>query len=105
MKPVQFSYYEIYKKDVGGHFSVGICECDAVEVPDRRTFQVNDFCYIDCKLDVPFSSLPDIMTIDGTMAKKMTYVVEMIPSGASVEFAVYINGRKQGSHNACVRFE
>ncbi|KAI3549532.1 hypothetical protein CSPX01_02183 [Colletotrichum filicis] len=104
-EPVRFTYYEIYKEDVGGHFSVGICECDAAEVPDRRTFQVNDFCYIDCKLDAPFSSLPDIMTIDGTMAKKMTYVVEMIPSGASVEFTVYIDGRKQGSHNACVRFE
>ncbi|KAK0371652.1 hypothetical protein CLIM01_11003, partial [Colletotrichum limetticola] len=104
-RPVRFSYYEIYKEDVGGRFSVGICECDAAEVPDRRTFQVNDLCYIDCKLDVPFSKLPDIMTIDGTMAKKMTYVVEMIPSGASVEFAVYIDGRKQGSHNASVRFE
>ncbi|OHE90576.1 hypothetical protein CORC01_14123 [Colletotrichum orchidophilum] len=103
--PAKFSYFEIFREDFGGHFSVDIWACDEMEVPVRRTFHVNDFCKIECKLDIPFSSLPDIKTIDGTMAKKMTYEVEMIPSGASMEFAVYIDEKKQGSHNVRVRFQ
>ncbi|KAK1635389.1 hypothetical protein BDP81DRAFT_492243 [Colletotrichum phormii] len=75
-----------YREDVSS-FSVGICECDATELPDWRTYQINS-CYIDYKLDVQFWKLPNITTIDGTTAKKMTYEVEMISSGSSMEFAV-----------------
>ncbi|KAK1673828.1 hypothetical protein BDP55DRAFT_747525 [Colletotrichum godetiae] len=87
------AYYEIYREDIS-RFSVGICERDATEVPDRGTFQVN-FCYVDCKLTVQFWKLPGITTIDGTTAKKMTCELEVIPSEASMEFAVYIDGRNK----------
>lgn len=60
---------------------------------------------VNCKLDIPFSALEDWKSPTGEKMKKMLFEVEMIPSGASVEFVVYIDGRKQGAQNANVRFQ
>jgi hypothetical protein len=66
---------------------------------------VKGLCKIDCSLDIPFSALEDWTGTYGQKLKKMTYEVEMIPSGASVEFVVYIDGRRQGGQNANVHFQ
>jgi hypothetical protein len=60
---------------------------------------------INCKLDVPFSALKDFTSVTGEKLKKMKFEVEMVPSGASVEFTVYIDGRRQGRQNANVHFQ
>jgi hypothetical protein len=54
---------------------------------------------------VPYASLEDFVSVEtGARMKKLTYDIEMVPSGATVQFTVYIDGRKQGGGNANVRF-
>ncbi|OLN95475.1 Heat shock 70 kDa protein 12B [Colletotrichum chlorophyti] len=103
--PVRHSFYNTYREDFGGTFEVELYECEDQEAPTRRTPSVNFLCSIKCKLDIPYSKLPEFKTQDGVRAKRMDYEVEMVPSGASMEFVVYIEGRKQGVRNADVRFD
>lgn len=98
------SYYRTYRKDFGGKFQVHIYQCEDERAPERKTKSVTKMCTIDCKLDVPFSSLPTIKNSSGERLKKMDFEVQMVPSGASVEFTVYIDGRRQGAQNAAVKF-
>jgi hypothetical protein len=44
-----------------------------------------------------FEDLDDYDTPSGMRVKNIDYEIEMIPSGASVEFSVYYKGRKVGS--------
>jgi hypothetical protein len=67
---------------------------------------VKRLCKISCKLDVPYSELEDFTSVKtGEKIKRMWYEVEMAPSGASVDFTVFIGGRKQGKHNASIHFQ
>jgi hypothetical protein len=103
--PVSHSYYRTYRSDFGGTFSVNLFQCEDETPPDRKTASVRSLGTIECTLDVPFSSLEDYTNPAGEKMKKMDYEVIMVPSGASVEFAVCIDGRRQGKSNANVHFE
>ena len=39
------------------------------------------------------------------ITKRLDYKLEMVPSGASMDFVVYIEGRKLGRQNVEVQFE
>ncbi|KAI5864716.1 hypothetical protein GGS23DRAFT_561506 [Durotheca rogersii] len=100
----RFSFYRLYSGDFGGSFQCPLYECEDVETPSRRTTTVKYLCDIDCKLTTPYSELPDFRTPSGEYRKKMIFEVEMMPSGASMDFAVYVNGKKQGKNNVNIRF-
>ena len=78
--------------------------CEDEIPPNRRTSSVEHLCDIDYQLDVPFEDPEDYPAKNGEKCKKLSYEIEMVPSGASVEFAVYFNGRKQGAQNAQIKF-
>jgi hypothetical protein len=78
--------------------------CEDEQPPDRLTSSVKELCDIESSLDVPFHSLPNWTNSEGQRFKKLEYEVEMVPSGATLEVAVYIDGRKQDSKNTAVRF-
>ncbi|KAK8078892.1 hypothetical protein PG994_002699 [Apiospora phragmitis] len=101
---VRHSYYEIHKNDFGGVKSFDIHTCDDDEPPTRKTSSVRKHCTIGSTLDVPFQSLPDWTNAKGERFKKYEYDVEMVPSGAILEFHVYIDGRKQASKNTTFKF-
>ncbi|KAF3006150.1 hypothetical protein E8E14_006879 [Neopestalotiopsis sp. 37M] len=94
-EPVRRPYYQLHETDFGGLLTVALETCEDEEPPDRRTSSVNKLCAIESNLDVPFHSLPDWANPDGQTFKKLEFEVEMVPSGATLEFAVYIDGRKQ----------
>jgi hypothetical protein len=71
---------------------------------DRKGPSVKHLCTIDCTLDIPFAALAYYTGAQGGKLKKMEYEIEMIPSGATVEFVVYIDGRRQGGQNASIQF-
>lgn len=98
------AYRFIYQEDFGGKFSVQMSQCGEKHTPERETASVQKLCRIDCKLDVPFSDLPTHTSESGKEYKSLDFELEMVPSGASVEFVVYVNGRKQGAQNAAVQF-
>ncbi|KAL3465551.1 hypothetical protein BJX64DRAFT_297227 [Aspergillus heterothallicus] len=62
------------------------------------TISVND-------TGITFDSLDDFVAQNGRKLKQLAFDVEMIPSGASSEFAVYYQGRKLGSEKAAIEFQ
>ena len=105
-EPVRKSYYLTYQNDFGGSFSVTMLQCDDKVAPVRKTKSVIRLCKIDCTIDVPFSQLDDgVNQKTGKKIKKLNFDLEMVPSGASVEFVVYVNGKRQGSQNAAISFQ
>ncbi|KAF5516035.1 Heat shock 70 kDa protein 12B [Colletotrichum siamense] len=104
--PVREKYYELYRRmgDFDGKLNVTLWTCEENEPPERKDFRVNSQSNFQMKVEAKFSELPDFKTASGIVVKKLTYEIEMIPSGASLDIAVYMNGEKLGSQNASVQF-
>lgn len=102
---MRHSYYRTYQEDFGGIFSVDVHQCEDELAPDRATKTVKHLCTIDCALDTPFSSLPNLKSSSGRVCKKLDFEIEAIPSGASVEFSVYVNGKRLGAQEAEIKFQ
>lgn len=81
-----------------------IWQCGDDNPPSRASTSVKLYGTVKSTLDIPFSSLSDYTNRNGEKMKKMSYLVEMIPSGASLEFAVSIGGRRLGKSNVAVKF-
>jgi hypothetical protein len=56
-------------------------------------------------VDTPFKSLKEYTNSWGEKYRKLSYEVEMVPSGASLDFVVYVNGKRQGAQNVAVSFK
>ncbi|KAI1873113.1 uncharacterized protein JN550_003366 [Neoarthrinium moseri] len=79
--------------------------CDDEAPPTRKIDNVRKLGEICCNLDVQFSDLPYHSKDEfGTVTKRLNFDIELVPSGASVEFVLYVNGRKQGSEYAKIDF-
>lgn len=102
--PIKRSYNRVHRKESAGSFEVGLFYCEEENPPTRKTPSVKELCTIKCTLNIPYNSLPDFTTARGEVCKRLLYDVEMVPSRASLEFTVFVDGRKQGSQNANVRF-
>jgi hypothetical protein len=83
-----------------------IMQCDDDDPPSRRNTSVKDLCKIHVSLQgISYDSLEDFKGENGQALKMFTYDVEMVPSGASTEFAVCYEGRKLGTGQADVSFK
>ncbi|KAJ2992967.1 hypothetical protein NUW58_g1990 [Xylaria curta] len=102
---VRHSFYRTFRSDFGGSISVNIESCDEKTPPSRRTDMVKRMCSINSKIDIPFSKLKSWVNPNGKTLKKLEYDIEMVPSGAAVEFNVYVEGRKMGASKVAVTFE
>ncbi|KAL4917172.1 hypothetical protein BDW62DRAFT_88269 [Aspergillus aurantiobrunneus] len=99
------NYHKIVDGDFDGDFRVRMYQCEAETPPTRKDVDVKPFCTINCTLDVPASELKTFTRSDGKKMKELYYKVEIVPSGAAAECTVYIDGRKQGSENASIKFQ
>lgn len=61
-------------------------------------------CTITSKIDTPFSTLPDWTNPKEEKYKRLNCELTMVPSGASLEFNVYFNGRRMGGSSVTVKF-
>ncbi|KAI9149948.1 Heat shock 70 kDa protein 12B [Paramyrothecium foliicola] len=95
--PVRDSYYELHKRDPGLSLQVDLQTCEDEYPPTRKTASVKQLCFIESTRDVAFKSLPDYVNDQGERFKKLSYEIEMTPSGATLDFQIYIDGRKQQS--------
>ena len=82
-----------------------IYHCEDDDPPTRITRSVKKLCVVKSTLDVGYSSLEDYINVKGGKKKKLNYVIEMIPSGASNEFRVLYEGETLGSHNVSTVFQ
>ncbi|TRX93941.1 hypothetical protein FHL15_005019 [Xylaria flabelliformis] len=105
LKPVRRSFYNFVEKaSFDGTMTIWFYQCEDEVPPDRATLSVDILGTLQCNVDVLYSELPGFENITGDSWKKLIYEVEMVPSGASVEFAIYIDGRKQGGKSVKFSF-
>lgn len=105
IKPLRASWYRLYtEQEFNGTCSVKLYQCEDKTPPTRLTASVQTLGTLRCDLDVRYSALPDFASKTGMMMKRLDYEIELVPSGASVEFVLYVSGRKQGSESAKIRF-
>ncbi|KAI1746422.1 hypothetical protein F4680DRAFT_401390 [Xylaria scruposa] len=105
LKPVRRSFYQLVEKaSFDGTLTIWFYQCDDEVPPDRRTLSVDILGMLECNVDVLYSDLPDFESKTRESWKKLSYEIEMVPSGASVEFAIYIDGRKQGGKSVKFSF-
>ncbi|KAI0440363.1 hypothetical protein F4803DRAFT_527786 [Xylaria telfairii] len=104
-KTVRHSFYRTFRSDFGGSINVEIESCDEKIPPSRKTDMVKPMCSIGCAIDIPFSEMKDWVNPNGTVFKRLDYDIEMVPSGASLEFNVFIEGKNMGVSNVAVTFQ
>lgn len=85
--------------------SLDLVECERPDAPTRKTPAVTPLCTLSFKVDLEREELQEFTNSNCASYHKLSFEVEMIPAGASVEFVVYVDGRKQGARNVNVRFE
>ncbi|TLS24218.1 hypothetical protein PpBr36_08383 [Pyricularia pennisetigena] len=105
-KPVRHKFYELLNPDTGLKPSIEIelYQCDREKPPPRKEDCVKLSCKMSFTLDVRPADLEPWANSKGKKFKKFSYEIEMIPSGASPQFVFWVNGRKQGSHNAHITY-
>jgi hypothetical protein len=71
-------------------------QCEDDVPPSRIEHSVKRFATIDCKTNKTLSMLRDYKNPSGETMKALDFEVRMVPSGASVEFGVFIDGKRVG---------
>ncbi|KAI0969940.1 hypothetical protein F4678DRAFT_480682 [Xylaria arbuscula] len=110
MKPMRHSWYRTYraKYEFDGTVSSHIYQCDDDEPPTRKARSVKDsivkLCTLRCDLGISFEDLPRCVNKDGELYRKLSFEIELMPSGASVSFMLYYKGERKGSENVQLRF-
>ncbi|KAL2808589.1 hypothetical protein BJX63DRAFT_408776 [Aspergillus granulosus] len=108
-EPVQHDFYRVYEsQDDFGEDTKAVClvQCADDDPPSRMGRGVKELCTISINdTGITFDSLEEYVAQNGRKLKQLSYDVEMVPSGASSEFAVYYQGRKLGSEKAVVEFQ
>ncbi|KAI1422316.1 hypothetical protein F5Y12DRAFT_786866 [Xylaria sp. FL1777] len=103
MKPVRISWYALFREEeFNGTLSIALLQCDDEAPPERGIPSVQRLATLYCSLDVLYSDLPNYKNKTGV--KILIYELEMVPSGASLEFTLYVGGRKQGGKSVMVNF-
>ncbi|MCJ1345236.1 hypothetical protein MMC31_003442 [Peltigera leucophlebia] len=106
MKPIQEGFSELFsEKNFYASQVKKIYQCEHDDPPSRRTASVTMLCSIKYIFDIPYNSLEDFTGANGKRLKKLSYKIEMIPSGASNEFSMLHRGKKLWSHNAGIDFQ
>ncbi|KAJ4364606.1 hypothetical protein N0V83_009202 [Neocucurbitaria cava] len=91
--PIRSTFYRTYRKHPGHNFSLQLLQCEDPVAPERRTESVVSLYHINCLNNKPFSAFEDF------------FELEMVPSGAAVEFVPYFDGKRQETQNAKMVFQ
>ena len=91
-----------------GEFSQQLWQCEHEVAPMTYTRAVEPLCTISFRVKKRWEDLMDLVDVNGNKVKgkkKLEYALVMIPSGSSVDFAVMIDGERQGSQTVNIKFD
>ncbi|KAI0891531.1 actin-like ATPase domain-containing protein [Annulohypoxylon nitens] len=100
--PVRASWYVTSKTGFSNTIRQEIQQCTSVMAPSRKTKEVLSLCTIEWTPDVSWEKLEWCTSFTGKKFKKLQFEIEFKPLGATAEFAVYIDGRKQKGKRSVV---
>ncbi|KAL2820154.1 hypothetical protein BDW59DRAFT_181521 [Aspergillus cavernicola] len=105
--PIRNDYYRTYtnKEDFQtSSFNVTIYQNDSEHPPTRLTDSVTSYSTLEFNLEgFEYGSLEDHTGPDGRKCMEFNYTLEMVPSGASTELAIYVQGQKVGSELVSIK--
>jgi len=106
-EPVTHSFYRLFREaNYTGKFSEELFQCEDEVAPKRFEPHMTTLCRMDCATDIQYSQMEDFTSAaTGESMKKLSYQLEVKPSGASAEFALLINGRRQAGKNFNISFK
>ncbi|KAK8071323.1 hypothetical protein PG997_011526 [Apiospora hydei] len=104
-QPTSCPLCHILKKDSGGTFAIDIYQCEEYPLPLRKNASVKRLVSISCKIATPLEEVPELFNRLGQRFRKLDFDLDMVPSGASVEFAVWAGGKKLGSSEVQIQYE
>ena len=104
LRPVRHSWYNLWAERRKTLF-VDLYQCEDEVPPTRCTANVKRLGTLQCNVDVEYKDLPYFESKRGRMMRKLSYEIELVPSGASAEFFVYVNGEKQDSKGTKIHFD
>jgi len=107
LNPVSVKYSHPHDTPLANDaFNFEIMFCEEEEPPKRAAEpSVTALCDISCNLDVHFNELPVSKNSKGLEFRVMVFDVRMLSEDASLQFGVYVKGRKQGHQNVQVQFQ
>jgi hypothetical protein len=76
------------------NITIELLKCDG-SPPTRKTPQVTSLCRINTQLP-PFTELPMHRNAEGKCFRVVYFTLLLTPQGNSLEWSVWINGRKRG---------
>jgi hypothetical protein len=86
-------------------FDVDLYQSAVENAPTRKTREVERLCIITCLCETPYDQLPIFTNACKETFRRLSYDVEMTSTGASLDWAVYIDGKKQGQKNVEVQYD
>jgi hypothetical protein len=107
MNPVSRSWVRYYDSasDYNHKLNLAIYQCNDDKPPSRLIESVKPFCEASFKIETPYIGLADHVTTGGNHVKMLEFDIQMIPSGASIEFVVLHKGKRVGSQSIDIKFE
>ncbi|KAK3294582.1 uncharacterized protein B0H64DRAFT_463570, partial [Chaetomium fimeti] len=106
-KPVRYAFaldYEPGEAATMAHTKI-LCTDTAGQVSDRWDASMRVLCTIKWDSEIAVSSLRTFTNCLGKVYHSLDFEVEMTCAGGSLDFAVYHDGKRQGSKNVVVDYE
>ncbi|KAF4338994.1 actin-like ATPase domain protein [Fusarium beomiforme] len=101
-EPISQNFYRLYSGSYNGQWDMELFQCEDDSPPSRIEPTVKRFATIDCRSGKPYSALRHCQNSDGESFKALDFEVRMVPSGASVEFGVFIDGKRVGKSDVYI---
>lgn len=83
-------------------YPIQLLQCDEATPPSRKTNAVKHYVELNCS--VQSSDLREWTTATSKRMQRLHFDLEMLPSGASMDFRVHCNGRIAGEKDVTVSF-
>lgn len=104
-KPVSNSWVQFRgPEEFDGTISCTIFQCEDEVPPTRKSDNVKVLAKFRGNLDIKYSDLQKRTSENGKTFGVLELVLELVPSGASVELVLYVDGRRQTLDNGMFRF-
>ncbi|CAG7561921.1 unnamed protein product [Fusarium equiseti] len=92
------------RDDFGDTFEIGLYRCEEDFPPPRKEDSVKRLATIKCKTSFPYSDFKERRNSKGARYIKLPFQVQMVPSGAAVNFTVFVNGQMVGSSHVNISY-
>ncbi|CAG9989530.1 unnamed protein product [Clonostachys byssicola] len=98
-EPIKHLFYQLFGNESNKtEITIELLQCELDDPPSRRDGSVTKMGSIRCQISHLVKDFEDFVSAEFETCKKMSYEVDMVPSGASTVFTLHFKGKKLGTH-------